>query len=146
MNSFTDGMMHRIKWYQKWTVWKTDWWKELYGMKDLNDGTKSSRGATPLYFFSLQCFGTHCLAFNIGRRSLTGNMAQTWSCVSDFFFPSRRWRLSGWKPHWYSGFVRSSPGCRNEAAGPPLNCNLIWFGFKITCHSPSLIELKECLM
>ena len=45
--------------------------------------------------------------------------------VSDIFFSLRGWILWGWKPH--SGFVSSSPGYRREAAGPPLQCDLIWF-------------------
>ena len=81
MNDLKDGLMERIKWYLK--------------MKDLKDGTKSSRGGHTPLFFSL-CSAS---ALIVWRLILGGGLCLVTLLKlgreSDFFFPSRRWKLSG---------------------------------------------------
>ena len=130
------------KWYHKWTIWKTDWWKEIYSI--INEWFENGLMERIKWYLKWKIWklernpavGSYpsifslcsASAFIVWRLILGGGLwLGTWlklGRVSDFFFPSRRWKLSAWKPHWYSGFVRSSPGCRKEAAGPPLK---VWF-------------------
>ena len=112
-----------IEYYLNWT--DLDWLKEIMGTV-----INPAGGPHPFIF-------TFCSAsvLSVWRLILGGGLwLVTWlkfDSVSDFFFFYLRWKLSGWNPHWYSGFVRSSPGCRREAAGPPLQCHFISFNYAI---------------
>ena len=106
-------------------------WTDLDWLKEIMDTETNPAGVPHPSIFSF------CSAFvlSVWRLILGGGLwLATWlkfGLVSDFFFSLQWWILSGWKPHWYLGFVRSSPGYRREAAGHPLQCDLIWFDLLI---------------
>ena len=114
----------------------------VFGLREVVSRVlKGSCWTTPTVWFDLIC--AQFLASNIGWWSWLVSWLKL-GRVSNFFFPLRRWNLSSWKPYWYSGFVRSCPGCRRDAGG---HCNetvcsgrlwinwfqLTWVGLKLSC-------------